>query len=68
MEFQLRSDFIELDNLLKVLKIAEDGVLARDKVLAGEVRVNGEVELRVRRKLRPGDCVETGGSLIKIVA
>lgn len=67
MEFRLRDDFIELDNLLKVLKITEDGVGARERILAQEVLVNGEIELRVRRKLRAGDRVAVDNHLITIV-
>lgn len=58
MEFQLRSEYIELDNLLKALRLVENGAEARQAILAGSVKVNGEPEARVRRKLRAGDNVE----------
>lgn len=67
MQFRLKGDFIELDNLLKVLKICDDGVRARELIVEGAVRVNGEEELRVRRKLRAGDIVVTGSDTIEIV-
>jgi ribosome-associated protein len=58
MEFKLKAEFIELDNLLKVLEMAASGAQAKQIILAGEVKVNGEIEKKVRRKLRAGDYVE----------
>ncbi len=66
MEFKLKSDFIELDNLLKALDLAATGVEAKQHIRSGSVKVNGEVETRVRRKLRAGDSVEFGGQQIGI--
>ena len=58
MVFQLKADFIELDNLLKTLELVASGVAARQSIQSGEVKVNGQIESRIRRKLRPGDNVE----------
>jgi ribosome-associated protein len=66
MEFKLKSEFIELDNLLKVLEMAANGAEAKQIILAGEVRVNGEIEIRIRRKLRAGDFVELRQQRINI--
>lgn len=68
MEFKLKTGFVELDNLLKVLELAAGGAGAKQQIQAGSVKVNGEVELRVRRKLRSGDSVEFGDQKIDIVA
>jgi len=68
VEFQLRGEFIELDNLLKALKITDNGAQARVLILEGAVRVNGEVELRVRRKLKAGDRIETGETVVTVSA
>jgi ribosome-associated protein len=67
MEFKLKSEFIELDNLLKALGLVPSGVEARQCILSGSVKVNGQVETRIRRKLRSGDCVEWGEQRISIV-
>jgi ribosome-associated protein len=67
MEFQLKSEFIELDNLLKVLELVSSGVEARQNIQLGVVRVNGQVESRIRRKLRSGDSVEFREQRISIV-
>ena len=66
MEFQLKSEFIELDNLLKVLEMVASGAEARQTILSGAVKVNGQIETRIRRKLRLGDAVEFCKQLIKI--
>jgi len=68
MEFKLKREFIELDNLLKVMEFASGSSAARQKIRDGLVRVNGEVESRLRRKLRSGDCVELSGKRIDIVS
>ena len=68
MEFKLKSEFIELDNMLKILELVAGGAQAKHEVQAGLVRVNGLVEARIRRKLRSGDCVEFNGQKINIIA
>lgn len=59
MEFDLNGhEFIALNNLLKVSRLVGTGGEANIRISNGEVRVNGEVELQKRKKLRPGDKVE----------
>jgi ribosome-associated protein len=67
MDFRLKNEFIELDNLLKVLELVSCGAEAKQVILAGEAKVNGEVEIRVRRKLRFKDIVEFRGQKIEIL-
>jgi ribosome-associated protein len=67
MEFKLKLEFIELDNLLKAANLAASGAEARQYILAGSIKINGQVETRVRRKLRSGDSVEFGKHQIGIV-
>lgn len=66
MEFKLRGEFIELDNMLKALELVVNGAEAKQKIQAGLAKVNGTVELRVRRKLHAGDSVEFGATIILI--
>ena len=68
MDFQLKLEFIELDNLLKATHLAASGAEARQYILAGSIKINGQVETRIRRKLRLGDTVEFGKHQISIVA
>lgn len=57
-EFKIVGDNIELIQLLKALGIAETGGHAKMIVEEGDVIRNGEVELRKRAKLIPGDKIE----------
>jgi ribosome-associated protein len=58
MTFELRnSDFIPLNNLLKVLQLVGTGGEANIRIENGEARVNGAVETQKRKKLRSGDVV-----------
>lgn len=68
MDFKVKLEFIELDNLLKVLELVSNGAEARQSIQSGVVKVNGQVENRIRRKLRLGDSVEFGKHQISIVA
>ncbi|MDD4939848.1 MAG: RNA-binding S4 domain-containing protein [Candidatus Omnitrophica bacterium] len=68
MDFELKDEYIELDNLLKAANFAGSGAQAKQFILSGSIKVNGQVEARVRRKLRAGDSVEFGERRIKIVA
>ncbi len=68
MDFQLKLEFIELDNLLKATNLAASGAQGRQYILAGSIKINGQVETRIRRKLRLGDSVEFGKHQISIVA
>lgn len=66
MEFKIKSDYIELDNLLKVLNFVESGSEAKRLVQGGYVKVNGEPEARVRRKLKAGDKVSAAGKEVDV--
>ena len=65
-EFHLKSDYIELVKLLKLLKMAETGGHAKIMVEEGEVFLNGVQEFRKRAKLRSNDKVEIKGEIILI--
>jgi ribosome-associated protein len=67
MEFKLNSEFIELDNLLKAAKLVMSGAEAKQKIQSGLVKVNGQVERRIRRKLRLGDIIEFKQDQIKVI-
>ncbi len=56
--FVIRGEYIELFQLLKALNLAESGGQAKVFIEEGLVKLNGQVEVRKRAKLRPGDRVE----------
>ena len=53
--------YIELNNFLKVLGIANTGGKTKLIIRSGLVKVNGEIETRNKRKLHIGDIVEYSG-------
>jgi len=61
VEIQINTEFIRLGALLKLASIADSGVHAKIMILNGEVKVNGEVELRRGKKVREGEVVEIEG-------
>jgi len=61
-EFNLgNNEFIELNNLLKVMGLCDSGGIAKTVIAEGRVSVNGNVELRKRYKVRKGQLVEFEG-------
>ena len=58
---EIATEFIKLDSFLKAVNVAGSGGEAKMLVADGQVLVNGELELRRGRKLRPGDRVEVAG-------
>jgi len=58
MEFELIDhEYIQLNQLLKLLGLVETGGEANQRIIDGEVVVNKEVEYQKRKKLRPGDII-----------
>lgn len=57
----IRDEYIRLGQALKLSGIAESGVDAKRMIEEGLVTVNGEVDLRRGRKVRPGDVVNADG-------
>jgi ribosome-associated protein len=68
VDLELRGDYIELDKLLKATGLADSGGQARAFITAGEVRVDGQLELRKTAKMRAGQVVEFGGQRVRVVA
>jgi ribosome-associated protein len=64
----IQTETIRLSQLLKLANVVQDGVEAKFRIADGEVRVNGEVEIRRGRKLRNGDQVEFDGKVYEIAA
>lgn len=56
--FELKGhEYIELNNLLKVTGLCESGGVAKMLIADGQVKVDGQVELRKRCKIRQGQIV-----------
>ncbi len=57
---------MRLDQFLKWQGLVATGGEAKLRVQGGEVRVNGEPELRRGRQLAPGDRVQLGGHTVEV--
>ena len=66
MKFELEDDYIELFKLLKVTGVAESGAQAKMLIDEGQVKRNGEAELRKRAKIVLGERIEVGDEVIEI--
>jgi ribosome-associated protein len=81
LEFQLNSEFvrasasrlacephIELNQLLKLVGVCDSGGAGKALVAAGEVSVDGHIELRKTCKVRAGSVVTLGDVRITVIA
>ena len=66
-EITIDSEYIKLDQFLKLVGVASTGGHAKFLIQEGLVKVNGEVETRRGKKLRSNDVVEVEGNKIKIL-
>ena len=60
------SEFIPLDKLLKFMLLVNSGGEAHMAIQDGLVKVNGDVELQKRKKIRVGDNVQFAGEYIEV--
>lgn len=68
MEIVLRDEYIKLGQALKAAGLVESGVIAKDVIQNGLVKVNGSVEYQRGKKLYDGDIVLYDGEEINIKA
>ena len=62
------TEYIRLQDALKLSGAAETGGQAKWMVLEGQVKVGGEVCLQRGRKLYPGDRMEAGNRAVTVTA
>jgi ribosome-associated protein len=68
LEFELDRDYVELKQLLKLADLVTSGGEAKTVIGDGQVLVDGEVELRKACKIRAGQQVQFGDTVINILA
>lgn len=61
-ESPITTEYITLDAFLKWAGVADTGGHAKALIASGVIQVNGAVELRRGRKLRPGDRLAVAGA------
>lgn len=62
----LEKEPVELYKVLKFENLAASGGEAKHFIAGGQVLVNGQVELRKRKKIRFGDEIEFDGVRLKL--
>lgn len=67
-EFMLNGEFVELNQLLKLVGVCDSGGAGKMLVASGAVSVDGQVELRKTCKVRAGQVVTLGDIRISVLA
>ena len=68
IDVPILDEFIRLGQLLKLAVVVDDGAMAREVIERGIVFVNGEVDTRRGRQVRPGDVVTFEGETLTVTA
>ncbi len=68
VEVPITDETIRLGQFLKLANLADTGADAKEMLVRGLVQVDGEVETRRGRQLRPGDVVTVGGAGARVAA
>jgi ribosome-associated protein len=68
IEFELRNEYVELCNLLKLVGLADSGGRGKVMVAEGLVKVDGVLETRKTAKIRAGQIVESRDTHIRVVS
>ncbi|HEY8102540.1 MAG TPA: RNA-binding S4 domain-containing protein [Burkholderiaceae bacterium] len=66
IEFSLNGEYVELNQLLKLVGVCDSGGAGKMLVASGEVKVDGKVELRKTCKIRAGQVVQLGDLKINV--
>lgn len=67
LQFTLKTEEIDLVQLLKAAKVVGTGGNAKAFIQDGQVSLNGEVETRARKKVRAGDAVTFHSHRIEVI-
>ena len=68
IDVPIRDETIRLGQLHKLAGVVDDGAMAREVIERGVVAVNGEIDTRRGRQVRPGDVVTFEGETLRITA
>ncbi|MCE3261758.1 MAG: RNA-binding protein [Pseudoduganella sp.] len=68
VDFELTGEYIELNQLLKVVGLCDSGGAGKQIVASGDVKVDGKQELRKTAKIRAGQRVRLGDVQIEVHA
>ena len=66
-KIEINTEYIKLEALMKYAALCSSGGEAKQEILGGKVRVNGEVCTMRGKKIRPGDGIEYLGKKVSVV-
>jgi len=66
-EIKIDTEFIKLDQLLKLVDVASTGGHAKFLIQEGYVKINGSIEYQRGKKIKSGDILEVEGEKIKVL-
>lgn len=66
LNFGLEGEYVELNQLLKLVGLCDSGGIGKQIVASGAVRVDGRQELRKTAKIRSGQDVRIGDAVIQV--
>ena len=66
IDFDLTSEFVEVNQLLKLVGLVDSGGAGKNMVASGAVSVDGKQELRKTAKIRAGQTVTVGDVQIRV--
>lgn len=67
LEFKLNGEYVELNQLLKMVGLCDSGGAGKALVAEGGVFVDGQQELRKTAKIRAGSVVTLGDVRISVL-
>ena len=68
ISFELRSEYVELNQLLKLAGLCDSGGAGKNLVASGVVSVDGKQELRKTAKIRAGQMIGIGDVRISVLS
>lgn len=68
VDFELDAEYVELNQLLKLVGLCDSGGAGKVMVASGVVKVDGKKELRKTAKIRAGQKVSVGDVQITVAA
>lgn len=68
LTFELNGEYVEVNQLLKLVGVVDSGGAGKNLVASGAVKVDGQLESRKTAKIRAGQTVSLGDVRISVVA
>lgn len=66
-KFEISSEYIELNKLLKATGLCNSGGLAKMAIKDGLVTVDGEIETQVRRKIKNEGIIQYNNQTFQVI-